>query len=257
MDCIIPLGNCAGGVTVARNTTSNLIKMKDGSCVVIDCGTGIYAEAIRAIKNPYKIIALYFTHLHIDHVADIVSFADSYDMSKQFTIYGPKGIKEIVSTFGKFNGTACPYLNSIVELETDYLKLHTLPNGTNVSCFTIPHTIPCYGYLFEDTNGIRLCCLGDTSGVDLSALGKINILIHEATCGMRTKVYSDHSNAKMAAESANRVDADFLLLTHFSSKITNNNDIIAIREHTKQFTKANVWTLFYGDPFCISKYYNI
>ncbi|KAL7715537.1 Zinc phosphodiesterase [Entamoeba marina] len=173
--------------------------MKDGNCIVIDCGTGMYFGAIRKIKNPFKIIALYITHLHIDRVNDVVSFADSYDLSKQFKIYGPKGIKEIMEVFEKYNGQACLYTNSIIDLG-HYYKLHSLPNGNNVSCFKIPHSIPCYGYFFfEDTNGIHLCYLSDTSGVDLSALGKIHILIHEATCGLKMVSQDDHCNATIAA----------------------------------------------------------
>ncbi|KAL7713027.1 Zinc phosphodiesterase [Entamoeba marina] len=257
MDSIIPLGTGAGCATVTNNTTSNLIKLKDGNYIVIDCGTGIYTEAIRAAQDPSKIIALYVTHLHIDHVGDIIGFADSYCVSPQFKIYGPKGIKEIVSVFEKYNQCGCPYRKNIIELEAQSQQLHTLPNGIGVFTFKIPHGVPCYGYLFEDTNGIRVCCLGDTSGIDLSHFGKIHVLVHEATCGNMIFSYSNHSTAKMAAKCADGVKADHLLLTHFSSRITNKKDTLSICEHAQKCTKAKVWTLFYKEPFSISKYYNV
>ncbi|KAL7715519.1 Zinc phosphodiesterase [Entamoeba marina] len=262
MDCIIPLGNCAGWTTLHSNTTSNLIRLNDGNYIVIDCGSGIFYEAIHTTNDISKIIALYVTHLHIDHVADIIAFADSRFLPVEFKIYGPKGIKEIIAGFEKYNGGHSPYHNSVIELDDQVqfphqLQLYTLPNGTHVSSFRIPHSeMLCYGYLFEDINGLRVCHLGDTSGIDLSPLGKIHILIHEATCGVEKSTYS-HSNGEGAARCADGVNADFLLLTHFSSTIEEEDPILEIRKFTQQFTNANVWTLFYKEPFIIKKYYPI
>ncbi|KAL7715810.1 Zinc phosphodiesterase [Entamoeba marina] len=260
MNCIIPLGNCAGWTTLHSNTTSNLIRLNDGNYIIIDCGSGIFYEAIHTTNDISKIIALYVTHLHIDHVADIIAFADSRFLPVEFKIYGPKGIKEIIGNFEKYNGGHSPYHNSVIELDDKVqfpLQLPTLPNGIQVSYFKIPHgEMLCYGYLFEDINGLRVCHLGDTSGIDLSPLGKIHILIHEATHGVGQSGYS-HSNGVVAAKCADGVNADYLLLTHFSSKIKTREPILEIREFTQQLTRATVWTLFYKEPFSVTKCYGI
>ncbi|KAL7722498.1 Zinc phosphodiesterase [Entamoeba marina] len=148
MDCIIPLGTCASWLTLYSNTTSNLIRLNEGNYIVIDYGT------------------LYVTHLHIDHVGNIVKFANNCFLTKQFTIYGSKEIKQIIAGFEKFNG-CCSHHDNVIELDDSLYQLPMLPNGTKVSYFKIPHGVPCYGYLFEDTNSIRVCHLGDTNGIDL------------------------------------------------------------------------------------------
>ncbi|KAL7719685.1 E3 ubiquitin-protein ligase [Entamoeba marina] len=252
MNTIIPLGTSAGEPTMLKNTTSNLIELNDGNYIVIDCGSGIYTTILRMGIDISKIIALFVTHLHVDHVGDIVSFAGNFRLPKTFKIYGPQGIKEIIGVFEKYNGTKFVGFETI-ELSSGDQQLQDLTNGTHVTAIEIPHAVKCYGYLFDNPNGLRVCYLGDTSGVNLSYLGKIHVLIHEATYGALPNVKYHHSNTKIAAECANGVEADYLLLNHFSVRFQSQRDFINICKDAQRYTRANVWTLYEGQPFSLCR----
>ena len=81
---------------------------------------------------------------------------------------------------------------------------------------------------------------------DFKFIGKVNFIIHEST--KDTILKTGHSNPYIAAKDANDVEADYLLLTHFSYDYT-EKEFNIIKERASSATKSKVVIMHDGEPF--------
>ena len=92
------LGTGCPKVDYKRFGPSNLISSKKSN-ILVDCGSGVTQRLEQTGVSTASIDALFFTHLHSDHVVDlyqlIISSWHSY-RAKPWKIYGPKGTKKFV-----------------------------------------------------------------------------------------------------------------------------------------------------------------
>src|SRR3954451_5387232 len=77
----------------------------DGTTLLFDCGERTTVNLVRAGINPLDVDALFFTHLHWDHISDFGYFAlSSWNCGRrrQLPIFGPTGTAAMVdaSLFG-------------------------------------------------------------------------------------------------------------------------------------------------------------
>ena len=92
------LGTGCPSVDYTRCGSANLVSTKN-TRILVDCGSGVTQRLNRAKISSADIDALFFTHLHSDHVVDfyqlIISSWHSY-RTKPWKIYGPKGTKKFI-----------------------------------------------------------------------------------------------------------------------------------------------------------------
>ncbi|MBI1885196.1 MAG: MBL fold metallo-hydrolase [Chloroflexi bacterium] len=150
--------------------------------VLIDCGWGATRRLYAARIPPISISAVFFTHLHSDHITDLADFLMmrwTGGATKPLPVYGPAGTAEMVGGFRqalaedkKFRlahhgeklssiGTAC----DVTEITAGEEPTAVARTGdVTVSAFAVDHrpVIPAYGYRLE-RDGYAVAVSGDTN----------------------------------------------------------------------------------------------
>ncbi|MBC7190517.1 MBL fold metallo-hydrolase [Candidatus Aerophobetes bacterium] len=77
---------------------SGLVLKMGGNPVVFDAGCGTFMRLIQAGIDYAQVEHIFITHLHIDHVSDILQYLWAYhlDRREDLYIYGPCGILEFI-----------------------------------------------------------------------------------------------------------------------------------------------------------------
>ena len=81
------------------NPTSQVLKIKN-NLFLIDCGEGTQVQLRRNKIKFSKIKHIFISHLHGDHFYGLVGLVSTFRLLNRETelhIYGPKGIKEIIT----------------------------------------------------------------------------------------------------------------------------------------------------------------
>lgn len=105
-----------------------------------------------------RISHIFISHLHGDHYLGLMGLLSSYHLAKRtkiLTIFGPRGLDEIITTQFRWSNTKLSY--PLVFIETN-------PNGQNllldhprftVHSFPLTHRIPTTGFLILEKEGLR------------------------------------------------------------------------------------------------------
>lgn len=174
-----------------------------GESYIFDIGAGSMRRAIEARAkydipslNPNSIRAVFITHLHSDHIADlpVLNAALWWERSAKLRLFGPFGVDKLSSGIEEFfEADIALRVNGIQPVrEPDFYQIDTTivypgvvyeDGGLSVEAFAVPHgTIkPAYGYRIV-TPDKTIVISGDTSIseiVEEKAKGA-DILFHEA-----------------------------------------------------------------------------
>jgi ribonuclease BN (tRNA processing enzyme) len=214
---VVGSGTCVA--TVERGSPAILIREEDRTFLV-DCGPGTMGKLAKLGVDPEKIDALFLTHLHPDHVSDLVAFlfANNCDQSARETdlsIIGAPGLREFIARLqGIFDPLLDPksYRLRIIELVKEPIKLHRI----EVQGAQVDHCESSMAYRFTNTHGKSIVVSGDTDYcrgiVDLA--WNADLLVLECSFPNAFKV-EGHLSPKYAGEIAREAQCRRLLLTHF------------------------------------------
>ena len=120
---------------------------------LIDCGEGTQEQLVRRKINTNKISKIFISHLHGDHFLGLFGLLCTMSLLgrvKELVIFGPKGLKEIITTQLKYSQS---YFNYPVEfIETTPYENTKLYSGHQLEAFSFPleHGIECTGFLFKE-----------------------------------------------------------------------------------------------------------
>ena len=93
------LGCYAATPRTITNPTSQVLEIRD-RMFLIDCGEGTQVQLRKNKIKFSKINHIFISHLHGDHVYGLVGLVSTYMLLNRVNdlhIYGPKGIKEIIT----------------------------------------------------------------------------------------------------------------------------------------------------------------
>lgn len=141
----ITLLGTGGTVPLPGRYLTSLLVRWSGHTLLIDCGEGTQI-AMKQHNLPVRHIdAIALTHYHADHTAGLpgllLSMAKA-DRSEPITIYGPKGLHEIMEGI-RIVARYIPF--EINEVELDREEGFTI-DSMSVSSFPLRHSVPCIGY---------------------------------------------------------------------------------------------------------------
>lgn len=142
---------------VNANPTAQLLEIKNHH-FLIDCGEGTQVQ-LRKYKIKFsKINHIFISHLHGDHFFGVVGLISTFRLlnrENELHIYGPIGIKEIITLQLKLSNSWTQYPLYFHELSSKGSEL--IFEDEKVEVYTIPldHRVYTNGFLFKEKLGER------------------------------------------------------------------------------------------------------
>lgn len=142
---------------ISAHPTAQLLEIKSLS-FLIDCGEGTQVQ-LRKYKAKFsKIKHIFISHLHGDHVFGLIGLISTFRLLNRetvITVYGPKGIKELIVSQLRLTESYTGYPIKFHELSSK--KSELIFEDKKVTIHTIPlkHRIYTNGFLFREKLGER------------------------------------------------------------------------------------------------------
>lgn len=151
------LGCYSATPRVTTNPTSQVLEIKN-HMFLIDCGEGTQVQLRKHKIKFSRIKHIFISHLHGDHffgLAGLVSTFRLLTREADLHIYGPKGIKEVITLQMKLADSWTNYKLIFHELTSTESEL--IFEDDKVEVYTIPlkHRVYTNGYLFKEKPGNR------------------------------------------------------------------------------------------------------
>ncbi|MDT0557664.1 ribonuclease Z [Ichthyenterobacterium sp. W332] len=163
------LGCYSATPRINTHTTSQVLEIKN-HILLIDCGEGTQVQLRRYKIKFARIKHIFISHLHGDHVFGLVGLISSFRLLGRETdlhIYGPKGLKEMITLQLKLADSWTNYKLIFHQLTSKESEL--VFEDSKIQVYTIPlnHRIYTNGFLFKEKEGERK--------LDINAALKANI----------------------------------------------------------------------------------
>lgn len=139
------------------NPTSQVLEINNHK-FLIDCGEGTQVELRRNKIKFSKIEHVFISHLHGDHCYGLVGLISTFRLLNRKTdlhVYGPKGIKEIITLQLKLSNSWTNYQLYFHELESKKPQLLFEDDKVTVETIPLKHRIYTNGFLFKEKPGSR------------------------------------------------------------------------------------------------------
>lgn len=151
------LGNTSSIPVHGRNHTAQVVRFGQ-ECLLLDCGEGTQIQMRRYRVKPSKIFHIFISHLHGDHYLGLMGLLSSYNLSKRtkpITIFGPKGLDDIITTQFRWSNIRLTYPLSFIETASDGLNLLLDHPRFTVHSFPLTHRLPTTGFLIQEKEELR------------------------------------------------------------------------------------------------------
>ncbi len=146
------LGSNSAIPTLQRHPSAQVV-WAEQTPYLIDCGEGTQLQMRRYGVKFQKIRQIFISHLHGDHYFGLLGLLTSMSLlgrEKELTVFGPKGILDIVQTNFKYSKTKLNYPCDFVELGEGQMGLIYEDERLSVTCFPLSHRIPTVGFVFRE-----------------------------------------------------------------------------------------------------------
>ncbi|GLZ41042.1 MBL fold metallo-hydrolase [Actinokineospora sp. NBRC 105648] len=216
---------CSGSVPGPNAPSSGYLLEADGFLLGVELGSGTFA-ALQAVRDPFALDAVLFSHLHADHCADFASLtvwrryhpAPSRDPRlHRLPVYAPR---EAPTRFAGAYATSDAE-RAVTDLSDVFDFRPLAPGPFHIGPFEVVATTaahPCESYSFRITHGgSTFLYTGDTGAcAPVTELAKgARTILAEASWTHDAAVVPDlHLSGREAGELAAAAAAARLLLTH-------------------------------------------
>jgi ribonuclease Z len=166
------LGCYAATPRTFTNPTSQVLEINN-HLFLIDCGEGTQVELRRNKIKFSKIKHIFISHLHGDHCFGLVGLISTFRLlnrESELHVYGPKGIKEIITLQLKLSNSWTNYPLLFHELESKEPQLLFEDDKVTVETIPLKHRIYTNGFLFREKPGLRKLLINEVSkyNIDIS-----------------------------------------------------------------------------------------
>ncbi|GAA3040674.1 MBL fold metallo-hydrolase [Actinokineospora globicatena] len=184
--------------------------------LVLDCGSGTFA-ALQTHLAPGQVTALWISHLHPDHSADLLAWSNwalNTQNAPRIPVYGPPGWARRLDQMLTDDSALVDGIFEVHELRDH----HTVAHGPlTLTARVVEHSVPGFGVRVESPTA-RLAYSGDTEPcpalVDLAR--DVDLFVCEAGTASPSRF---HTTREQAVHTAIAAGAKQLLLTHLASAL--------------------------------------
>lgn len=151
------LGCYAATPRTFTNPTSQVIEIKN-RLFLIDCGEGTQVQLRKNKIKFSKINHVFISHLHGDHFFGLIGMISTFALlgrTQDLHIYGPKGIKEIITLQLKLSNSWTNYQLLFHELESKKSEIIFEDEKVIVKTIPLKHRVYTNGFLFQEKIGDR------------------------------------------------------------------------------------------------------
>ena len=201
---------CNGPYPEAGGACSGYLVKSGDTCILMDMGSGTLAF-LTALTAPEKIDAIILSHLHYDHMSDVLPLSFRFAMQgKHIPVYAPAEPQNVRAL-----------------LDCAAFEWRDIAQGGQIgdisfTAMPVRHPVPAYAVRLQSRDSV-LCYTGDTNTCDgLSDFAKDCQLLLADAC-FTDALWNEnlpHLSARKAAELARDADAKRLMLTHFRPDIS-------------------------------------
>ena len=138
-------------------TTAQLLEI-NGQMVLIDCGEGTQIQLRKLGIKFARIQHIFISHLHGDHFYGLIGLISTFRLlgrTADLHVYGPKGIKEVITLQLKLAKSWTDYNLFFHELDEEASTLILDHEKFTVETLPLDHRVYTNGYLFREKMGKR------------------------------------------------------------------------------------------------------
>ena len=146
------LGCYAATPRTITNPTSQVLEIKN-RLFLIDCGEGTQVQLRKNKIKFSKINHIFISHLHGDHFYGLIGTISTFALlgrTADLHIYGPKGIKEIITLQLRLSHSWTTYQLFFHELESTESEVVFEDNRVIVKTIPLKHRVYTNGFLFQE-----------------------------------------------------------------------------------------------------------
>jgi len=147
---------------INSHTTSQFLNINNRT-FLIDCGEGTQVQLRKYKLRFSKIQCVFISHLHGDHFYGLIGLVSTFMLHKrnqELHIYGPKGIKEVITLQLKLSKTWINFGLYFHELTSKSSELIYEDDKVTVHTIPLKHRIYTNGFLFKEKDGDRKLNMG-------------------------------------------------------------------------------------------------
>jgi len=163
------LGCHAATPRTYNHTTSQVLNIAN-HMFLIDCGEGTQMQLRRQKIKFSRIKHVFISHLHGDHFFGLIGLVSTFNLLGRETdlhIYGPKGIKEIITLQLKMSKSWTGYGLYFHELSSNSPELIFEDDKVTVETIPLDHRVYTNGYLFKEKEGDRKLLMNEVLNYDI------------------------------------------------------------------------------------------
>jgi ribonuclease BN (tRNA processing enzyme) len=211
----------------AGGACSGYLVESGGTCLLLDCGPGVLGR-LRTLRDYADVDAVVLSHLHADHVLDLVTYASALRFSPRRAarhlarpaLHVPPGGRDRLRMLSEGASMEPDHVEGAFGLR-EYDPAQTLTVGALAVRFQpVPHYVPSHA-IEVAAGGVRVTYGGDCAPNDaLPAFAQdTDLLLVEATLPAPDVAPRGHMTAAEAGELGRRAAARRLVVTHFTDEL--------------------------------------
>jgi len=199
----------------------------DSDCrVLVDCGSGVFARLL-AVCEPTDVAAVVITHLHADHIIDLIPYSHTltyayHERDIRPLLLAPPGSNNVLARIAEAFGMPNLFEDAFELREYDP-AVPAAVRHLGLRFQEVPHFVRTWACELRSAGGKRFTFgadCGPNDALPQFATGT-DLLMLEATEGVtpppaESAAPRGHLTAGEAGELAHRANAKRLVLTHFS-----------------------------------------